>query len=56
MRPSHMSTAKAETGLTHVPLESGPDPTVMGKKSPIYIFPKRDEAERTFSIMFLCTS
>lgn len=31
-----MSAAKAEAGLTHVPLESGSDPTVMGKKSPIY--------------------
>lgn len=31
MRLSHMSSAKTARGLTYVPLELGPDPTVMGK-------------------------
>lgn len=38
MRPSHMSIAKTEWGLTYVPLELGPDPTVMGK-SLLFTFP-----------------
>lgn len=57
MRPSHMSTAKTEMGLTHVSLESGPDPTVMGKKKALlFAFSlERDRAERTFPIIFLYT-
>lgn len=46
-----MSSAKVETALTHVPLESGSDPTAMGKK--IYLhFQEKDEVEGTFYIMF----
>lgn len=46
-----MSIAKVETSLTHVPSESGSDPTAMGKKN-LFTFPKKDEAEGTFYIMF----
>lgn len=49
-----MSIAKVETSLTHVPSESGFDPTAMGKN--LFTFPKKDEAEGTFYIMFCILS
>lgn len=42
-----MSIAKVETSLTHVPLESGSDPTAMGKK--IYLhFQRRMKQKEHF--------
>lgn len=40
--------------LKLVPSESGSDPTAMGKN--LFTFPKKDEAEGTFYIMFCILS
>lgn len=51
-----MSTAKVETALTHVPLESGSDLTVMGKKNLLFTFPKEGLSRRNILYHVLYSS
>lgn len=53
MRPSHMSIAKTEWGLTYVPLELGPDPTVMGKNL-LFTFPLKGTKQKEHFISCFC--
>lgn len=48
-----MSTAKTERGLTYVPLELGPDPTVMGKNL-LFTFSLKGTMQKEHFISCFC--